>query len=77
MVKKRCVCCNKKVGLLGFNCRCLNDDDEPNTFCAVCRIPRVNPSDDGHDCNFDYKELGRQEVEKNNPTFRTYKIANI
>ena len=28
-VKNRCECCNKKVGLMGFECRC------GNTFCGL------------------------------------------
>lgn len=77
MVKKQCACCNKRVGLLGFPCRCLNENNVPNIFCAGCRIPRTKPSDKGHDCDFDYKQLGREIIEKNNPSFRATKIESI
>lgn len=77
MVKKRCTCCNKKVGLLGFPCRCINSKNDPNIFCADCRVPRTNPSDKGHDCNYDYKKLGRKIIEKNNPTIKAFKVESI
>ena len=77
MVKKRCSCCNKKVGFLGFACRCLDDNDDPNVFCAGCRIPRMKPNDKGHDCNFDYRQLGRELLEKNNPIIQTVKVESI
>lgn len=77
MVKKQCASCNKKVGLLGFPCRCLNENNDPCVFCASCRIPRIKPSDEGHDCNFDYKQLGREIIEKNNPLIQSVKIDSI
>lgn len=77
MLKKRCICCNKKVGYLGFQCRCLNEYNEPKTFCSSCRIPRTNPSDNGHDCDFDYKRLGRKLLEKDNPVMQPVKIECI
>jgi len=83
MVKKRCSCCNKKIGVLGFACRCLNDNNEPNVFCASCRMPRTKSSkksncvENGHDCDFDYKQLGRELLEKNNPNVQTVKVEII
>ena len=78
MVKKRCSCCNKKIGVLGFACRCLNDNNEPNVFCASCRMPRTKSSDKlGHDCNFDYKQMGRELLMKNNPQIQTVKVETI
>ena len=74
---KRCFCCNKKVGYLGFQCRCINMDNVPNTFCTSCRFPRTNCGDKGHDCNFDYKQLGRTLLEKNNPIIQTIKVERI
>jgi hypothetical protein len=78
MVKKRCVCCNKKVGVLGFPCRCVNEKNEPNIYCASCRVPRTKPSDtSGHNCNFDYKQMGRELLMKNNPLIQTVKVESI
>lgn len=77
MVKKRCVCCNKKVGYIGFQCRCLDDDYQPNIFCSSCRVPRMNSCDKGHNCNFDYKELGRQQLAKNAHAIVAVKIESI
>jgi len=77
IVKKRCACCNKKVGLIGFECSCLNENNDPNIFCISCRIPRTNPNDKGHDCNFDYKQLGREIIMKNNPVIKAVKLETI
>ena len=46
--KKRCLVCNKKVGALGFTCRC------NGLFCGEHR------SDLAHDCSFNYAELGNE-----------------
>ena len=46
--KKRCLVCNKKVGLLGFKCRC------DGVFCAVHR------SEGAHDCSFNFASMGNQ-----------------
>lgn len=46
--KNRCIICNKKVGLLGFECKC-----SPNMkFCSEHRLP------ENHDCTFDHKSEG-------------------
>nr|TKS04537.1 zinc finger A20 and AN1 domain-containing stress-associated protein 9-like [Populus alba] len=44
-VKNGCECCNKKVGLMGFECHC------GSTFCGVHRYPKE------HSCTFDFKTL--------------------
>lgn len=76
--KKRCCNCNKKVGLIGFNCRCINENGEPNVFCSNCRIPAHTPTDkSGHDCSFDYKLMGRNLLEKNNPLVKSVKLESI
>jgi len=50
-----CWKCNKRVGLLGFPCRC------EYVFCSSHR------NADDHDCCFDFKSLDRQRLEKANP----------
>nr|GMD08496.1 putative zinc finger A20 and AN1 domain-containing stress-associated protein 8 [Ipomoea batatas] len=52
---KRCLCCNKKVGLMSFGCRC------GGTFCGSHRFPEE------HKCGFDFKALGRKVLAKENP----------
>lgn len=61
----RCWCCNKKVGLLGFKCRC------SYTFCASHRQPEE------HTCTFDFKAMGRDLLEKNNPSVVAAKVDKI
>ncbi|KAK1629336.1 hypothetical protein QYE76_003651 [Lolium multiflorum] len=59
----RCATCRKKVGMLGFRCRC------EGTFCSVHRYS------DKHDCGFDYKTAAREKIAKNNPTVVADKIG--
>ncbi|XP_050238036.1 zinc finger A20 and AN1 domain-containing stress-associated protein 12-like [Mercurialis annua] len=47
MKKNRCESCNKKLGLLGFSCRC------GKVFCGTHQYA------DEHCCSFDYKKLDR------------------
>lgn len=61
----RCWSCNKKVGLTGFHCRC------DGVFCGVHRYS------DKHDCQFDYKALGREQLTKANPTVAAEKLERI
>ncbi|GLG93858.1 AN1-type zinc finger protein 5 [Gryllus bimaculatus] len=63
--KNRCAVCRKKVGLTGFECRC------GGLFCAVHRYS------DKHDCTFDYREMGAQEIRRNNPVVVGEKIQKI
>ncbi|XP_077297652.1 zinc finger AN1-type doctor no [Arctopsyche grandis] len=63
--KNRCAVCRKKVGLTGFECRC------DGLFCSVHRYS------DKHDCTFDYRELGAQEIRRNNPVVVGEKIQKI
>jgi recombinational DNA repair protein (RecF pathway) len=53
--KNRCKSCNKKVGLLGFNCRC------GDMFCGMHRYPEE------HACKVNLMEIGRKILEKKNP----------
>jgi len=61
----RCLTCRKKVGLLGFECRC------GGLFCGTHRYS------DKHDCSFDYREMGAQEIRKNNPVVVSEKIKKL
>lgn len=63
--KNRCHICKKKVGLTGFPCRC------EGLFCSVHRYSNE------HNCTFDYKQLGAQEIRKNNPLVVGEKIKKI
>eukprot|EP00388_Colpodella_angusta_P020198 GDKJ01050386.1.p1 GENE.GDKJ01050386.1~~GDKJ01050386.1.p1 ORF type:complete len:202 (-),score=42.36 GDKJ01050386.1:1273-1878(-) len=61
----RCFKCDKKVGLLGFTCRC------EFTFCGLHRLG------DAHECDFDYKTLKRAELSKANQTVAADKVKKI
>lgn len=60
-----CTSCRKKVGLTGFRCRC------GDLFCPRHRYSET------HDCSFDYKAIGREEISKANPLVRAAKIIKI
>ncbi|KMZ62557.1 hypothetical protein ZOSMA_456G00080 [Zostera marina] len=61
----RCSFCNKKIGLMGFKCRC---DD---VFCSVHRYS------DKHNCGFDYKTLTKDAIAKANPVVKVEKIEKV
>lgn len=61
----RCYGCNKKVGLMGFRCRC------GDMFCSEHRYS------DRHDCSFDYKAAGREAIARENPVVRAAKILKV
>ncbi|KAK0413965.1 hypothetical protein QR680_007084 [Steinernema hermaphroditum] len=61
----RCTSCNKRVGLLGFSCRC------GGLFCSQHRYEKE------HDCGFDYKSLEREWIAKANPVVQADKIQHI
>jgi len=63
--KNRCLTCKKKVGLTGFTCRC------GGLFCSIHRYS------DKHECGFDYKALGAEEISKSNPVVVAQKVAKI
>ncbi|XP_074588466.1 zinc finger AN1 domain-containing stress-associated protein 15-like [Curcuma longa] len=62
---RRCLICRKRVGLTCFRCRC------GDLFCSLHR------HSDAHDCSFDYKAAGREQIAKNNPLIRAAKIIKI
>ncbi|KAL6661542.1 hypothetical protein ACP70R_000926 [Stipagrostis hirtigluma subsp. patula] len=61
----RCASCRKKVGLLGFTCRC------GGTYCSLHRYAEK------HACDFDYKKADREQIAKNNPLVVAAKITKI
>lgn len=61
----RCHGCNKKVGLIGFRCRC------GDMFCSEHRYS------DRHDCSYDYKAAGREAIARENPVVRAAKILKV
>lgn len=63
--KNRCTLCRKKVGLTGFECRC------GGLFCSAHRYS------DEHNCTFDYKGMGAQEIRRNNPLVVGKKVHKI
>jgi len=63
--KSRCLSCKKKVGLTGFECRC------GGLFCGIHRYS------DKHECSFDYKALGADQISKANPLVVAAKVNKI
>uniref|UniRef100_A0A3Q7EZ03 AN1-type domain-containing protein n=1 Tax=Solanum lycopersicum TaxID=4081 RepID=A0A3Q7EZ03_SOLLC len=61
---QRCMICRKKVGLIGFNCKC----DE--VFCEIHRYPEE------HACTYNFKSKGRAILAKENPPCKTDKLKN-
>jgi len=53
--RKRCNRCKKRIGLLGFQCRC------GDVFCGSHRYPEM------HACKIDWKKIGREVLIKENP----------
>lgn len=62
---QRCFKCSKKVGLLGFRCRC------DYVFCGTHRHA------DSHQCIFDYKAYDREQLSKANQKVVASKINRI
>ena len=60
--KSRCFSCNKKVGLLGFECRC------GYVYCSGHR----HAAD--HACTFDYASFDRDRLAKANPVVAAAKV---
>ncbi|KAH7537918.1 hypothetical protein FEM48_Zijuj03G0143800 [Ziziphus jujuba var. spinosa] len=64
-VKNRCKSCNRKVGLMGFRCRC------GGLFCGKHRYAEE------HSCEADYKTKERNLLVKNNPVCKADKLQRI
>nr|XP_043627502.1 zinc finger A20 and AN1 domain-containing stress-associated protein 1-like [Erigeron canadensis] len=61
-VSNRCLSCNKKVGVMGFKCKC------GDTFCGNHRYPEM------HACEFDFKKTGKDAIAKANPVIKADKL---
>ena len=61
----RCFSCNKKIGLLGFKCKC------EFYFCATHR------HSDTHSCSFDYKAQGKELLTRANPVIAPKKVEGF
>lgn len=64
-VTNRCLSCKKKVGMMGFKCKC------GEMFCGSHRYPEE------HDCQFDFKKTGRELIAKANPVVKADKVNRI
>lgn len=62
---KRCPICKKKLGLTAITCRC------GNTYCTGHRHA------ESHNCTFDYKEEGRNQLSKVITKCETAKLEKI
>jgi hypothetical protein len=63
--KNRCHLCNKKVGLLGFECKCGGN---------YCSSHRYNTD---HNCAFDYKLAEKNKLIQSNPKIIAEKLTKI
>ncbi|XP_021283488.1 putative zinc finger A20 and AN1 domain-containing stress-associated protein 8 [Herrania umbratica] len=57
-IKNRCESCNKKLGSMGFTCRC------GKVFCQVHLYPME------HSCQYDFQKADRQILAKQNPVIK-------
>lgn len=63
--KNRCAVCSKKVGLMGFECKC------GRLLCTAHRQAEE------HQCDFDYRAEGKKRLEAANPVVAFSKVDNI
>jgi hypothetical protein len=66
MEHNKCDFCNKKAGVMPFSCRC-----DFKKLCPKCRLPEK------HNCKFDYKTTGKEEILKANPVVIADKLVRI
>ena len=59
----RCDMCNRKVGLLGFKCKC------QLMFCSAHRAAEI------HSCSFDCRKTQREHLIKMNPVICAPKLV--
>ena len=55
----------KKMRIMLFDCRC------DMKFCSECLLP------ENHNCDFDYRKMGKEILEKHNPKVDYKKIIHI
>ena len=60
--KNRCAMCKKKVGLLGFECKC------GKLLCSNHRTAEE------HECDYDYRTEGKKRLAEANPVIAFSKI---
>lgn len=63
--RNRCATCRKRVGLMGFKCKC------GVNFCGTHRYPEK------HGCSYDFKAAGRDEIARANPVIKAEKLEKI
>jgi len=63
--RKRCFKCNKKVGILGIDCRC------GNVFCGLHRYPQE------HNCPFDHRAIHMDKLRRENQLIAGKKLDKI
>ncbi|XP_022986121.1 zinc finger A20 and AN1 domain-containing stress-associated protein 3-like [Cucurbita maxima] len=61
----RCMTCRRRVGLTGFKCRCGME------YCGTHRYPEQ------HGCEFDFKQMGKDQIAKANPVVKGEKLQKI
>ncbi|XP_035213090.1 transcriptional regulator ATRX homolog [Stegodyphus dumicola] len=62
---KKCLVCRKRLGLVPIQCRC------GGLYCSIHRYDRE------HNCTFDYKAMGAEEIRRNNPLVIAEKIHKL
>lgn len=63
--KNRCGCCNKRLGLVMFTCKC------GGNYCGEHRM------NEAHDCTFNYRELYKQTLVTQLPKVVANKVDKI
>ena len=63
--QRKCALCQKKVGIFGVECRC------NLVFCTRHRLP------ESHQCSFDFKTSGKNQLSKDLVKIQNNKIVTI
>jgi len=61
----KCNKCARKVGIHGHKCKC------DSTFCKAHRLP------EDHDCEYDFRQAGKEKLAKDNQQVVASKVAKI
>lgn len=61
----KCALCQKKVGIFGVECKC------KLIFCSRHRLPEM------HQCSFDFKSKGKDQLMKDLVKIQNNKITTI